>query len=233
MRTLTWWTLVVALVVAPCAAVAQRSPQDAGKTDMLAAPRAGTYAYVERFDGTDPAAVFDGLLTVGHDAPWTGTLTGEHYRLENLSSPGAARYFYLMALPGSGAGAALSQGTVQVDVSIAETHPGAIVVGAGLVFDVDPELGHYLAFIATDEGYALFVRDSDGLNEAMSGTTGAVAPGAWNRLAVRTSGSETVLEINGETIGSIDFGHPPAGGIGIVALGAGTFAFTDFAYASP
>jgi len=233
MRRLLWWVLVVVLLAVPCGAVAQRSPPETGTAGVLAPPLADGFAYVERFDGTDPATVFDGLLTVGHDAPWTGTLTGEHYRMENLASPGAARYFYLMALPGGGAGGTLSQGTVQVDVAIVEVHPGAIVVGAGLVFDVDPDRGHYLAFVVTDEGYALFVRDSDGLNEAMSGTSGAVVPGGTNRLTVRTSGSETVLEINGDHVAGIDFGRPPAGGVGIVALGAGTFAFTDFAYASP
>lgn len=233
MRAVTWWRVLWSLaLVAAGAAGAQGLPKGSGKAGFSAAPPGETYAYVERFDGTDAAAVFEGLLTVGSEAPWTGTLTGEHYRLENTTAPGAVRYHYLTTLA-AGAVGPLSQGTVHVDVSIDEVHPGAFVVGAGVVFDVDPDRGHYLAFVLTDAGYALYVRDADGLREAMAGTSDAIVPGGRNRLTVRTSGSETILEVNGEHVAGIDFGRPPSGGIGILALGAGTFAFAGFAYAAP
>ena len=231
MRSLTCGRIVGSvLLVWACVASAQGLPSAAGALGTGAAEPAAVTAYVERFDGTDPATVFEGLLTVGHDGPWTGTLTGEHYRLENRSTPGAVRYFYLTSLPGGGAP---SQGAIHVTVSIDEVHPGAFVVGAGIVFDVDPDRGHYLAFVATDAGYALYVRGADGLDEAVSGTLDAFAPGERNRLTVRTAGSETTLEINGEFVAGIDFGRPPSGGVGIVALGAGTFAFTGFSVEAP
>lgn len=232
MRSVTRGRIVGSVLVAwACVASAQGLPSAAGAVGSGPAGATEAAGYVERFDGTDPATVFEGLLTVGHDAPWTGTLTGQHYRLENRSAAGAVRYFYLSSLPAGGGSP--SQGTVHVDVSIDEVHPGAFVVGAGIVFDVDPDRGHYLAFVATDGGYALYVRGADGLNEAMSGTLDAFAPGERNRLTVRTAGSESTLEINGEFVASIDFGRPPSGGVGIVALGAGTFAFSGFAVEAP
>lgn len=225
-------TLVAVALVASAAVFAQRLPPGLGKAGATPSdPDGAAPTYHEPFTGTNPADVFFGFLTIGHEPPWTGTLTGTHYRLENATAPGAGRYMYLASLPGRPD--ALTQGTVHVDVAVEVAYDTMYGAGAGVLFNFDADSGDYLALVVSDLGYSLYVRDDSGLFEATEGTSDAIHLGATNRVTVRTSGTDVQLEINGVNVGSIDFGAPPTGAIGIIALGAGVYTFSGFTYEAP
>lgn len=225
--------LIACALLPWCAVMAQKLPPGLGKAGTVPpAPTTGTYAYLEHFDGTDPNVVFDGALTLGVDPPWTGTLTGRDYRLTNTSAPAHVRYSYLLALPDRSHGP-LSQGIVHVDVAVDTVYDATYGVGAGMLFDFQPDSGEYIAFVLTDAGYAVYVRGPDGLEQVMSGRSDAFRPGTRNRLTMRASGAELHLALNDDSVGSISFGRAPDGGIGIIALGAGAFTFARFAYETP
>ncbi len=189
------------------------------------------YAYHEPFTGTDPSTVFQGFLTIGHNPPWTGTLTGTHYRLENATTPHAGRYMYLASLPGRPD--ALTQGTVHVEVAVEVAYDPSYGAAAGVLFNFDADTGNYLALAVTDVGYSVYVRDNKGLREATSGTSDSIRIGRTNRVTVHTMGTQVELEVNGTSVGSIDFGRPPEGAIGIIAIGAGIYRFEEFTYIAP
>lgn len=149
--------------------------------------------FVVTFDGADPAGVFDGILTIGADGPWTGSLTGSAYELRNQADVGAVRYHYLMEAPG--VEGPLTQGDVTVDVAI-RTEPQDDVSGARLIFDVQDGTGDYFAFVATAAGYALYRRDADGFRPLTSESIDAVGLGGVRRLMARTSGGQVELFVD-------------------------------------
>jgi len=223
-------TALLAIAVATLgSAQAQRLPPGVGKAGVTPASSGATYH--EPFTGTDPGTVFHGHLTMGADPPWTGTLTGTHYRLENATAPGAVRYMYLASLPGHPG--ALTQGTVHVDVAVEVAYDPSYGAAAGVLFNVNADTGHYLALAVSDVGYSIYVRDAAGLQEVTSGTSDAIRLGATNRVTVRTIGTDIQLEVNGANVESIDFGAPPTGALGIIALGAGVYTFSGFTYEAP
>ena len=225
-------TLVAVALLVSAAVFAQRLPPGLGKAGATPSdPDGPSPTYHEPFTGTDPDTVFHGFLTIGHDPPWTGTLTGTHYRLENATAPGAGRYMYLASLPGQPG--ALTQGTVHVDVAVEVAYDPSYGAAAGALFNFDASTGNYLALVISDLGYSLYVRDDSGLHEAMAGTSDDIRLGATNRVTVRTIGTDIQLEVNGASVGSVDFGAPPTGAIGIIALGAGVYTFSGFTYEAP
>ena len=225
-------TLIAVAVVISAAVFGQGLPPGLGKAGTTPSDSEGVGpSYHEPFTGTDPADVFFGFLTIGHDPPWTGTLTGSHFRLENATAPSAGRYMYLASLPGRPD--ALTQGTVHVDVAVEVAYDASYGAAAGVLFNFDTDAGSYLALVVTDLGYSLYVRDHDGLNEVMSDTRDDIRLGATNRVTVRTIGTDVQLEVNGTSVGSISFGAPPRGAIGIIALGAGVYTFSGFTYEAP
>lgn len=78
--------IALLLALALASAVAQGNPL---------APAAST-GFEVTFDGSDPAGAMEGILTIGTEGPWTGTLTGSAYELRNDSDAGAVRYHYLL-----------------------------------------------------------------------------------------------------------------------------------------
>ena len=225
-------TLVAIALLVSAAVFAQRLPPGLGKAGTTPSDPGGAGpTYHEPFTGTDPGTVFFGSLTIGHDPPWTGTLTGTHYRLENATAPGAARYMYLASLPGRPG--ALTQGTVHVDVAVETVHDPTYGAAAGVLFNLDVDSRHYLALAVSDVGYSIYVRDADGLQAVTSGTRDDIRLAATNRVTVRTIGTDVQLEVNGVNVGSVGFGAPPTGAIGIIALGAGVYTFSGFTYEAP
>lgn len=225
-------TLVAVALVVSAAAFAQGLPPGLGKAGTTpSGPEGVIPSYHEPFTGTDPADVFFGFLTIGNDPPWTGTLTGSHYRLENATAPGAARYVYLASLPGRPG--ALTQGTVHVDVAVEVAFDPSYGAAAGVLFNLNVDTRHYLALVVSDLGYSVYVHDESGLYEATADTSDAIRLGATNRVTVRTIGTDVQLEVNGTSVGSISFGAPPTGAIGIIALGAGVYTFSGFTYEAP
>ena len=188
-------------------------------------------AFSESFENTDPQQVLGGILTVGRDADghWTATLTGSSYRLVNEIDPTAVRFFYLLSLPGD-TDRPLSQGTTTVEVSVkAETE----IAGAGILYGFEPTTRYYYALVLTEGGYAFYRRDGDGLNAMLSVQSEAVRVGESNRLAIRGEGGDMRLFLNDVSLACMGTTTPIEGGIGIIAIGTGTFDIESFSYAAP
>lgn len=202
----------------------------AGAGNPLAPPTADAASgYHEPFTGTDPSSTFGGVLDVGSDGTWTGALTGSAYRLSNAVDAGAVRYYYLMGLPGEAG--PLAQGTIGVTLGVAPGGGG--LSAAGLVFDVDPNTGHYLAFVLTSTGYAVLQRGGAGLELLVDEPLETVRPDGRNRLELRAFGASVEVVVNGETAVTLNGERPFDGGVGIMAVGAGTFEYQDFHYRRP
>ena len=207
-------------------------PLPAGLCEGPADPlRHGTATFVEPFVETDAERVLGGILSVGAlpDGPWTASLTGASYRLVNTSNPTAVRFFYLMSLPGAPAHGP-AQGTTTLDLSI---QAGSDFAGAGILFGFEPATRHYHALVLTEGGYDLYRRDDDGLQARLSVKTGAARVGASNRLAVVVEGGDMHLFLNGVSLACLGASEPIEGGIGIIAIGTGTFDIETFTYAAP
>lgn len=185
--------------------------------------------YVEPFTDTDPRSTFGGVLDVGADGPWTAALTGSAYRLTNDAAPDAVRYYYLMELPGEAG--PLAQGTIGVTLGLAPGSDG--LSAAGLLFDFDPNDGTYLAFALTTTGYVVLQRSDSGLELLVDEDLDTLRPDGRNRLELRAAGTSVEVVVNGETAATLNGGQPFAGGVGLVAVGAGAFEFQDFHYQRP
>lgn len=210
-------------------APAAGNPLSPPPTAPSATASVGAPGYVEPFTETDPNLAFGGVLDVGYDGTWAGTLTGTAYRLSNDSEPGAVRYYYRMELPGEAG--PLAQGTVGVTLGVAPSDGG--LSAAGLLFDFDPSDGSYLAFALTTTGYVVLQRSASGLELLVDEPLDGLRPDARNRLELRSVGSSVEVIVNGASAATLNAERPFGGGVGLVAVGTGSFEFQDFQYRRP
>ena len=216
--------------LAPAAgAPAAGNPLAPAASNPMAPAAQGGAGYREPFTGTDPGTVLAGVLDVGSDGTWTGALTGTAYRLTNDVDPGAVRYYYLTGLPGEAG--PLAQGTIGVTLGMAPGGDG--LSAAGLLFDFDPNDGTYLAFALTTTGYLVMQRSDAGLEILVDEDLDSLRRDGRNRLELRAVGTSVEVVVNGESAATLNGGQPFAGGVGIVAVGAGVFEFQDFQYLRP
>ncbi len=193
------------------------------------AQTASPAGYVEPFTDTDPQRVLGGVLDVGSDGTWTGTLTGAAYRLTNTAAPDAVRYYYLTSLPDHAG--PLAQGTTGVTLGISAG--GGSLSAAGLLFDFDPNDGTYLAFALTTTGYAVFQRSASGFELLAMEDLDSLRPDGRNRLELRVDGTTVEVIVNDQFAASLNGQRAFAGGVGLIAVGAGAFEFQDFRHAGP
>lgn len=179
--------------------------------------------FVETFDSTQ--SEFASYVLNGQDGAWRGGFVGGGYQLKNSSDPGAVEYVYATRL--SGVKGPLSSNTVSVNVSGAFMTPD--YSQAGLLFNVDPETRYYYAFMVKGgDGVSLVLRNAEGFQELASTTTDALRPGQPNRLSVAPTGATLRFLVNDVEVMSIESPSLPAGGVGIIATGTGTFSFDNF-----
>lgn len=190
----------------------------------LALPAAGrAAALVETFDADKPAAqVLGGLAGIGVEGAWSTTLEGGAYVWRNDSDAKAVKYIHLDRLPG---GVGLAEAAVEVDVTVAAAGEPA---GAGLIYRFAPASRTYLLYLLMGDGeYGLFYRGADGFRRLAVGAAPGVVPEGKNRLAVRPMADRIEFLVNGNRAVSIGKGQVPGEGVGIAALGKGTFTFDN------
>ena len=216
----------------PARAAAARNPLSPPPAGPAATAPADEPGYREPFTDTDPRSAFGGVLDVGFDGTWTGALTGAAYRLSNAVDAGAVRYSYRTNLPGETG--PLAQGTIGVTLGVAPGGaPGGGLSAAGLLFDFDQSDATYLAFALTTTGYLVLQRSDAGLEVLVTEDLDTLRPDGRNRLELRAVGNSVEVVVNGETAATLNAERPFAGGVGSVAVGAGTFEFQDFHYRRP
>lgn len=184
--------------------------------------------YSETFDtGTDPKAALFGLLDIGttqNDA-WTGQMADGVYRLSNNTRADLIRYFHFDRVPNSPPGRNASRGALSVEVGIENDQGGA----TGIMFAFDPEKRHYSALFLFGSGnYAFYRRDESGLNKIMSGPIKDFRKTGLNELAIVARDEFMELYANGRMLGSVSYGSPPSGHVGLIAAGKGTHIFDNF-----
>jgi hypothetical protein len=166
------------------------------------------------------------MLILGTEGDWTGEVADGEYRLYNTSAPNTLKYFYTSLGP-AGAEADLSGATVTLDATTDARDGNS---GAGILYRFDPATQTYFAFTVTGEGYAVFVRDSGGLNRVLTGSLPGGPPAGQMHLAVRQKADGSAEFLVGEAVvGSVSNGDVHGAQLGFVAFGAGEFAFDNFA----
>jgi hypothetical protein len=190
---------------------------------MPPAGGAAAAGLVETFDAARPAAeVLGGLASVGDDGTWRAALEDGAYVWRNEADAQAVKYIHLDRLSG---GADLATAAVEVDVTVAA---GEGAAGAGLIYRFDPAGRTYLLFVLLREGdYGLFFRAKDGFKRLASGDAPGVDPAGRNRLGVRPMGERIEFLVNGNRAVAIGGDRIPGEGVGIAALGKGTFSFDN------
>ncbi len=156
----------------------------------------------------------------GDQGIWQGRFEEDSYVLENRQNPNAVKYFYHVSRAGPPEVVSVN---VRVDGGSTEKHSGG-----GLVFGFDPGSRSYYALVLrADRRLAIYKRGSRGLSLVVaSPVEKALRPG-FNELGVVRAGGKYETRLNGETISGI--GAAGMGeGFGIVALGVGRFAFSNF-----
>ncbi len=196
-------------------------------TLWFCAGAAGAAGYLETFEqaGGAPASALGGVVKPGRDGAWSSSLNGGIYVLENKGNPGAVKYYYIV--PGAGSLESFGD-VVRVEVGV-EPAAGASPSGAGLIFGYDPGTRDYSAFVLEADGrHALYRREAGKLRRVLSGQSGTAKGAGRDRLEVQFAGRAVRLLLNGNVVGSASMPGSRGEGVGLIALGAGRFAFDNF-----
>ena len=197
---------------------------------VLAAPTAwgqggGTVVLHESFGpNAHPLYVFGGVIRFGPQPgdPWVPLLRDGQLEIANTEDPSVIRYYFLLPrqVPGWQPGEALAA-RVSAGGSFADAP------SAGLIYGVDPDTHAFVALVRTGgSGFGIYVLDGDGYRAIATGTSAALTDGALAELAIVPEGGGLGFYVAGERV----FEGPPANGIGIglVAAGTGRFRYDDF-----
>jgi hypothetical protein len=160
------------------------------------------------------------VIDIGYSDGWDAKLKSGTYWLENKEQQGAIRYYYTSYKTGDGGSRTISvKVKLQTDDSQAR---------AGMIYGFDKETrSYYLIVLGPDGQLEVVRRDKSGFNLRMSNSTD-IDPEDFNKITVREQGNEISLSVNGRNFGG--FGNDTVGknAVGIVAVGTGKFAFTDY-----
>jgi hypothetical protein len=180
---------------------------------------------METFDaGKPPDKVLGGILRTGRDGVWEASLADGVYTLRNTSDAQAVKYFNINGFAGDSDG--LADASVEVDVAIGD---GGELSGAGIIYRFDPANRSYLLFTLLSTGeYAAFVRGSGGFKLLARGSVPDLHSGT-NRLAVHTNGDRIEFLVNDARAVSMGVRGATGKGVGLAAIGKGTFTFDNFA----
>ena len=164
--------------------------------------------------------VFTGLVD-----GWTGSMESGVYWLENTAGdPSDIRYFYTAREQGAGA-----DRSVGVDVLTAHMPPEG---RAGLLYGYRDSPRFYFLITVSGKGdLEVFKRDDQGINLMISTSLGAANAGSV-RIEVREKGRELSLFADGSPLGSLQNDRIGGGQVGIAAVGAGRFGFTNYEQSS-
>lgn len=167
-------------------------------------------------------------LLIGPDpeGPWTGSTQDGRYVLTNKQDPGSIYYSYIE-------GASLPSPpdiSVRVQAAGPAAGPDGLIAGAGLIYALrqDP-LSYYALTLSSDGTLRVLQRDADGLHEMISTSGSGFDTTAAHELRIVGVADGFQAFLDGLNITEISSPGTGPGGAGIIAVGAGRFAFEDFA----
>ncbi|MCP3869619.1 MAG: hypothetical protein GY703_16310 [Gammaproteobacteria bacterium] len=159
-------------------------------------------------------------LFEGRDGVWQASFRDGGFVLSNESDPGAIFYLY------ANAGVAGNR-TIRVEVKADWGESSRI----GLLYGFQPQGSLYYPLVIEDGGrqISLLRRGESGI-EARSSNASNDRWGreGWRELVIVERGSEIEWSIDGQTLGGLGNSELGRGGVGIIAMGTGSFAFRGF-----
>ena len=193
-------------------------------TTSVLAQGSTTVVYHEAF-GADahPLYAFGGVIRFGPQQgdPWVALMREGQLEISNVTDPTVLRYYFLDPDRVSGWEGEPIAARVLVGGTYAETP------SAGLIYGVDLTSHWFVALVRTGgAGYGVYVLDGDGYRAIATGESPALADGAMAELAIVPEGGGLGFYVAGERV----FEGPPAQGVGVgvVAAGTGRFRYDDF-----
>ncbi|MEM6988533.1 MAG: hypothetical protein AAF499_18640, partial [Pseudomonadota bacterium] len=160
------------------------------------------------------------FVTPSEQGNWRIVDAGDAAVFENRTVQGDINYTYVFSDP-----ADEGRREISVDVGVLN---GDRYAKAGLLYGFESDPRTYFMFtVAADRTVRLEYRSESGWEEPMSFSIGDLEPSGVN-LAIRESGKEIALVVNGQEKAAFGNDRIGRGGVGIVAAGVGQFAFNGF-----
>ncbi|MEM9605327.1 MAG: hypothetical protein AAGA11_20865 [Pseudomonadota bacterium] len=160
------------------------------------------------------------FVTPSEQGNWRIVDVGDAAVFENRSVPGDINFAYVFSDP-----ADEGRRDISVDVGVLN---GDRYAKAGLLYGFESDPRTYFMFtVSADRTVRLEYRSTSGWEEPMAFSLGDLDPTGVN-LAIRESGNEIALIVNGQEKAAFGNGRVGRGGVGIVAAGIGQFAFNGF-----
>ncbi|MDQ8187463.1 hypothetical protein [Pelagicoccus sp. SDUM812002] len=162
----------------------------------------------------------ESIILKGRDQAWTGSSENGVYTLDNSGDTGAIKYFYT---PYNGEDAGRRVISVHVDAE------GASPEGrAGLLYGFDQSPLSYYAIVASpDHLLEIYRRDQEGFAMTSSTSFDPAASG-FEQIVVEESEDQISISVNGRQVSSLQASGVGRGAVGILAMGSGRFAFTNY-----
>lgn len=193
-------------------------------TTSVLAQGGDVLVYEETF-GADahPLYAFGGVIDFGPQQgdPWVALMREGQLEISNTTDPTVLRYYFLDPDRVSGWEGEPLVARLRVGGTYGETP------SAGLIYGVDLDTHSFVALVRTGgAGYGVYVLDGDGYRAIATGESPALADGAMAELVIAPEGGGLGFYVAGEKV----FEGPPAQGVGIglVAAGTGRFRYDDF-----
>lgn len=163
------------------------------------------------------------IVFTGPKDGWTGTMESGVYWLENTAGKADdIRYFYTAPAPVPGAGGERFAGVDVLTGQIAADDRAGLLYGYQ-----DSPLSYYMIMISGGGDVEVFRRDDQGFDRVMSSSSDATKTDTV-RIEIREKGNELTILANGASVGILQNDRIGTGLVGIAAVGASRFGFTNY-----
>ncbi len=185
---------------------------------LLSLSAIGNTGRAEVSDHVGPLAE---AMPLGTEGAWTTSLANGWVMLSNTTDEDAIIYFRHGA-------DALAGGTRTVKVNVALRGSGQKVSEVGLIFDYKAADSYKAFTLGSDNALSVFVRDKEGLRHAGTSETVKGRGDGSDVLTLEQTPKEARLLANGETVFVLENEAGFSDIQGLIALGAGRFAFDGY-----
>lgn len=162
-----------------------------------------------------------GVVEEGRNGAWEARVQDGWFNLLNDSDPGSVQFYYVKMDP-------LSSGERVVELTTVLRASGSDAAYSGIILDWISDTEYFGFTIGADGSFVVIQRTADGFEFTTAEDDKARLDGS-DVLELRQTETSTALIANGKEIFTIDTPDGLAPVYGIIAVGAGRFAYTGFA----
>lgn len=161
-----------------------------------------------------------GFVEMGQDKVWSAASEQGWFMLRNTTDPGAVRYYWVEPQQ-------TSSGSYRINLNLALRPMGDDPVFGGVMFNFRSGSNYMGVLIGSDGGAYVLVRNDNGFN--LQPVDGPRPRGDGSDIiAANVQGGRAQFTLNGDTLLSMENDRAFSGQLGILAVGAGQFGYTDF-----